>query len=125
MALGLALACLLLGIYFAGAHSAAVHVQRANQLGLEGRYQAAVAEAGRVHSGPEAAQALLTSAYAYAALGELDAASSEFAAAARLEPNNWLIYYQWAPVLSRLGQDQQAAVAGARARSLNPKLSGG
>ena len=95
----------------------------ANELGAAGRYDAAIATARQVHRAPADAGALLVQARAQTAAGRLGAADAAWAAAARRDPNNWEIHFEWARAIASLQGDRAVALRHyARARELNPRL---
>jgi Flp pilus assembly protein TadD len=120
--LGLGLACLLAAIYFGTHWHGASLVRQANELGRSRHWAEAARVASRVHEVPERAPALLAQARALLANAEYRAADHAFARTAAEDPNNWIVYRDWAPVLDRLGERKRAAATYARALGLNPRL---
>ena len=115
--------CILLAIFLALNGRDAAHVRNADQAGREGRFDEAVQIAGRAQRSPAQARALVTIARAHTAAGRLEEADQAWAAAARRDPNNWRVHFEWARAIGILqGPADRREAAYARARELNPKL---
>lgn len=72
---------------------------------------------------PAADRAPLTEAYALFALGRFEPAARAFARAAERDPQNWVIYRDWARAQLALGRAAQAGRTMARAKKLNPRMT--
>jgi Flp pilus assembly protein TadD len=114
--------CLAVAGYLAVHHRDQVHLRAANELGLQGRYAQAQAEAQRVTRAPAQAQALLIQAYAAQALDRHRQAVALFSRAAEREPRNWSLHRDWAISLQALGQRREARERMAIASTLNPLM---
>jgi Flp pilus assembly protein TadD len=123
LSLPAAAVCLVLAGYLALTARDERHVQRANELGLQGHYAAAVAEARQVSRAPAASRARLTQAYAELYRGRLPAALDQFHEAARRDPNNYVVRRDWAFALLLAGRREGAQRQMARALALNPRLT--
>ncbi len=117
------LACGLVGVYLAVAHSDAVAIRDGDRLGAKGEYSAAIARVRGVTRAPAVADALAIRAYALEGLHRYAAASREFAAAVRRAPNDWILEQDWAQwyAVHRDLADAQAHMR--RALALNPRLT--
>ena len=115
-AVPLAIAAVYVGIHAGDA----ARVQRANEYGLQGRLDAAVAEAVGVRGAPEEARALYTIAVARAAQGSPEAVGA-WERALRLDPNNWQAALGYARALAAAGRGADARRALTRVRTLNPR----
>ena len=72
---------------------------------------------------PAADRAPLTEAYALFALGRYEPAARAFRRAAQRDPENWVIYRDWARAQFALGKRVQAGRTMARAKTLNPRMT--
>ena len=117
--------CALLSIFLALNGRDASLVRDANAAGAAGRFDEAVATAARVRRTPADTRALVAIARAHTAAARLAAADRAWAAAARRDPNNWRVHYEWARAVAILGgsADRRDAIY-ERAVELNPRLAG-
>jgi Flp pilus assembly protein TadD len=122
-ALVIAALCAVTAVYlFLGAKDAS-RVERANDLGRQGDYAAALREVETVRRAPADAAALLVRARALTALGQAAPAVRAWRAALRRIPNDWKLHVEYARALARLGGDRDSVQrAYTRARELNPRL---
>lgn len=116
------LACLVLAGYLSLHQRDHSRVRTASELGLQGRYAQAAAEARRVTRAPAQSQALLIQAYAAQALGRHRQAVILFSRAAEREPRNWSLHRDWAISLQALGQRREARERMDLASTLNPLM---
>jgi Flp pilus assembly protein TadD len=121
-AVAVAIGALLTAIYLAIAAIAGARLDRANQLGVEGRPAAALAEARTVDVGPAKSRAALVEAYALVQLGDDVGADASYSRAAAADPNNWAIHANWASTLVRIGRPARAREEFEHARALNPRM---
>lgn len=110
-------------IYFAVHWREASHVRQANELGRSRHWADAARVASRVKGVPERAPALLAEARALGANRQYRAADRAFSRAAAEDPNNWILYRDWAPVIDHLGDRRRATATYARALGLNPRAT--
>ena len=115
--------CLLVAGWLLLARGDENHVRRAAQLGAQGRYRAAAAEAGQVHRRPAAAAAALLRGRALAGTRDFAASAAAYARAARLEPRDWTVRREYARVLLALGRRADARGQMAASLALNPRQS--
>jgi Flp pilus assembly protein TadD len=120
--MGAAVVCLLGAVYLEVERRDQVRLKDANELGRKGNYLVAAREAERVSRAPADGRALLVRAYALAGARRDRQASDAFAAAARRDPNNWVIHRDWALLLQRLGNVRRARAEMGRALGLNPRM---
>jgi Flp pilus assembly protein TadD len=119
-----AAACLLTALYLAQAQRDAGTVDRANDLGRQGRYAAAARTAASVEEGPSRLRALVVEGYALSALGRHREAARVFREATRRAPHDWTLMRDLAVALGGSGDLRGARRELARARALNPRLTG-
>lgn len=122
-AIALAVACGLAAGYLFLQRDDAATLERANELGTERRYAAALEEARRVSRAPASDRAPLVEAYALAGLRRLEESAQAFSRAARRDPRNWVIYRDWARVQLALGRPGAAGRTMAKAQALNPRMT--
>lgn len=122
VAIAAALVCAALAAYLAMAARDERTLQRANALGAQGDAVGALRLARSVERAPATTRAHLTAAYAALAAGRPAEAITEFAAAARRDPDDWVIHRDWALALAATGQRDRAARRMTRAAQLNPRL---
>lgn len=115
--------CVLATVYFAVHWREASQVRQANELGRSRHWAAAARVASRVKGVPERAPALLAEARALWANRQYRAADRIFSRAAAEDPNNWIVYRDWGPVIYQLGDRKRAAATYARALALNPRAT--
>ena len=119
----IATVCALVGGFLALNGRDASTVRRANEAGAAGRFDEAVRHAERVRRAPADLRALLAIARAHTAAGRPAQADRAWAAAARRDPNNWIVHYEWARALGLFRADPaRIARTYRRARDLNPRL---
>lgn len=97
-------------------------LERANQLGLAGSYEEAMAEARRAGRPPARTRALQVEAVALGALGRHGEAVDAWARVVRREPNSWVTWLGFARSLAFAGDADGARAALLRAKRLNPRL---
>lgn len=122
-AIATAAICGLAAAYLFQQQGDAATLERANALGTEGRYRAAIEEARAVSRAPAADRAPLVVAYAYAGLGRLEESERAFARAARRDPRNWVVHRDRARVQLALGRTAEAGETMSRAQALNPRMT--
>lgn len=110
-------------VYLAVQQGDAERLERANELGRQGRYAEALDEALAVERAPAADRAALTAAYALFELRRYPEAARAFAQAAEADPRNWVIHRDRARALLASGRRGRAERAMARARELNPRMT--
>jgi hypothetical protein len=111
-----------MAVYMIRATGDASRVRRAATLAQQGRYDEALAEAGRVRGAPAEAAALVVRARALT--GKRDPrADAAWAAVVRRVPNSWQLQLEWVRAILKLGGSRAHALrVYERARALNPQL---
>lgn len=122
VAVAAAIACVMLCGYFAFSARDWSHVRKANELGIEGRYERALAEARRVDRAPAKGRALVVEARAAQALGRHRDAVGLFRRAAERDPRSWSLHRDWAISLLALGDREAARRRLDLAGALNPRM---
>jgi predicted Zn-dependent protease len=117
-----AVASVACAVYLAFAARDAGHVQRANELALDGRFEEAVSEARHVGSAPADLRARLVEANALAAAGRPGEAADVMAVVARRDPENWIVRARYAQLLFVDGDVKGALREATEAKRLNPRL---
>ena len=122
LAAGVAIVCAALALHLAGAQSDEAHLEDANTNAILGRFDEAIAAAGRADGRTSASRAAALTAYARLAQGDRAAAAPAFSAALEREPNNWVLQRDYAITLLALGRREKAQARMRQALRLNPRL---
>lgn len=118
--LALALVCAALGTYLAVNSRVEARLERASADVSAGRHAQALSELDGLDASGRAAR--LRGA-AYFGSGRLPRAVSAMRAAARRDPNNWLVQRDYAIVLLQSGERVRARARMRAARALNPRMA--
>ena len=118
---GIALVCAVLGVYLAVSSRNEVRLGQARADVAAGRDAQALAELEGL-GGESARRAASLRGTVYLRRGRLARARVEFEAATRRDPNNWVLQRDYAIVLLRGGERQEARERMQRARALNPRM---
>ncbi|MEA2142967.1 MAG: Tetratricopeptide repeat [Solirubrobacteraceae bacterium] len=116
-----ALVCATLGVYLAVSSRGEARLGRASAALAAGRNAEVIAELEGLR-GEAGSRAHALRGYAYRDTGRLEAARTAFQAAARRDPNNWVLQREYAGVLLRLGLRAKARARMSRAKALNPRM---
>ncbi len=119
--IAVAVVCAALGVHLALSTGDEAALERGQSALAAERYEQALAELEDL-DGEAGGRAAATRGRAYLGLGRLEPARAALQAAARRDPNNWLLQRDYAIVLRRVGEGSKARARMNRASALNPRM---